>query len=423
MSGSQMVMATAVHINRISRVAAKQHSLNQVGPAPDSAEKNPPKDIDDLLRDIDDSKSEDEKYNTNSLKKERVGDESGEAQTAKARSRAARLSRRGSTLTHSASKNETIAPKKFYIRVAIANVHNVDLINSCFEVQFGIFMSWRAFDERSPFYYKSFKELKEAKEAPVDPHSKVSKYPREEEWKEYWMPTIQFANSIDVRSGLEQNVFTPLEGHPDAFHDLPSVFPGGWVSLNTKPPGLRVIFRERFELATFPFDAQDFKITLIEAPAAGHFIGQFCNSEEQHVDNPSLPASVGNDTISELAADGLPEWELHYPIISECGKPVYETGHLNRPHAKFVVNLRMKRKPGFYIWNIVIPFGMIVTLSFASFAFSVWDRCDVRMQVAVTMLLSAVAFKFVAIQTLPSIPYLTLLDKYILVVFFLLRVQ
>lgn len=51
------------------------------------------------------------------------------------------------------------------------------------------------------------------------------------------------------------------------------------------------------------------------------------------------------------------------------------------------------------------------------------DNIGDRMAINLTLVLTAVAFKYVVKEEIPNVPYLTILDKYILIGFFMMCVQ
>ena len=77
------------------------------------------------------------------------------------------------------------------------------------------------------------------------------------------------------------------------------------------------------------------------------------------------------------------------------------------------VECLLKRRSSYYMWNIVfIDFALVLT-SFSVLLIPASELAD-RMSISLTLLLTAVAFKFVVSEKLPSISYLTLLDGYVL---------
>ena len=72
--------------------------------------------------------------------------------------------------------------------------------------------------------------------------------------------------------------------------------------------------------------------------------------------------------------------------------------------------LYMRRKPDFYLYNIVFPTFIIILCAFGTSIVPLENFSD-RTSITLTLLLTIVAFKFISISWIPSIPYLTLLDK------------
>jgi hypothetical protein len=80
------------------------------------------------------------------------------------------------------------------------------------------------------------------------------------------------------------------------------------------------------------------------------------------------------------------------------------------------VRIRVNRKPGFYFGNVVLPNFLIVAGCFAAFVIPPTEVAD-RLSITVTLMLAAVAFRFVVSTMLPKVSYLTIMDYYILVGF------
>ena len=73
----------------------------------------------------------------------------------------------------------------------------------------------------------------------------------------------------------------------------------------------------------------------------------------------------------------------------------------------------MNRKPKFYFGNIVFPNFLIVGGCFGAFVINRDEVAD-RLSVTVTLMLAAVAFRFVVSEYLPRVSYLTYMDYYLL---------
>lgn len=83
-------------------------------------------------------------------------------------------------------------------------------------------------------------------------------------------------------------------------------------------------------------------------------------------------------------------------------------------------SLYLWRKPGFYLSNVVLPIAILTLLSPLSCAIesdgSSLGTAD-RLGITLTLMLTAVAYKFVVASSLPQVSYQTLLDSYVLVCF------
>ena len=177
---------------------------------------------------------------------------------------------------------------------------------------------------------------------------------------------------------------------------------------------IRGSFLESFELNQFPFDVQDCSLLFAistqickPAPNTAH--------DEKAMNLMQVP--FFNDPRKNearrfwLPADGqlhmqmpLNEWYLLSPgmaVLSPASKK-----------SIFKFSLRVRRKPKFYIVNIMIPISCISLLTFCSYLVPIIDVAD-RLSISLTLLLTAVAFKLVVAESLPKIAYMTTLDKYV----------
>eukprot|EP00039_Didymoeca_costata_P023614 m.7688 g.7688 ORF g.7688 m.7688 type:complete len:836 (+) comp3755_c0_seq1:97-2604(+) len=102
-------------------------------------------------------------------------------------------------------------------------------------------------------------------------------------------------------------------------------------------------------------------------------------------------------------------WNFHRPVAhvtSSSGSP-----------QRLVVAFRMSRQPWTYIYNVLLIMFATATLTCGAF-FVPLDALADRSAITLTILLTAVAFKLVLQDGLPNVPYLTFLDRYVLVCFF-----
>jgi len=92
-----------------------------------------------------------------------------------------------------------------------------------------------------------------------------------------------------------------------------------------------------------------------------------------------------------------------------------------RPFSRFVVDLHVARESGFYLYKVALPLCLIVALTWAVF----WMKDEPfagRTRVSLTGVLTIVAYQFAIGNTLPRVPYLTLMDKLMIASFTLIAV-
>lgn len=161
-----------------------------------------------------------------------------------------------------------------------------------------------------------------------------------------------------------------------------------------------VFYRERFRVFVGqPFYLEDF-------PFDEHFIS--LNIE---------PFSQAGDRVVFLEPEestlefgwATNEWSIgEFERIIDSGEATDEEA----PFASATFGMTISRDPSFYISNIALPLLLIVAISWAVFwmNFGEMHLAD-RLSVSFTSVLTVVAFDFVTSDTLPKLPYPTLLDQ------------
>jgi hypothetical protein len=78
--------------------------------------------------------------------------------------------------------------------------------------------------------------------------------------------------------------------------------------------------------------------------------------------------------------------------------------------------LKLKRVPAYYVSNTMVPTGLLSIMSIISFGvnedgsrMAMSDRLDI----ALSLLLAAISYKFIVNSSLPLLPYSTILDWYV----------
>ncbi|XP_078691440.1 cys-loop ligand-gated ion channel-like isoform X1 [Branchiostoma floridae x Branchiostoma belcheri] len=218
-----------------------------------------------------------------------------------------------------------------------------------------------------------------------EPLLKGKKHREEVDWDDQWHPRIVLFNAVSVDKHEKKHHLILEEGD-----DVPIV---------QQSNRIRATFKEQMELFDFPFDNQELTIQLMSDWPIG---------QVEFAKNMGIKDTIRTDTFT-----GSQEWELfgHLLCKPSITNQDQSTSHYRYP--LYNITAHVQRKMGFYVWNIAFIMFLIMALSFTAFSVPPNEPAD-RLGVTLTLLLTSVAFKFVVTQSLPTISYLTLLDKYVL---------
>ena len=211
----------------------------------------------------------------------------------------------------------------------------------------------------------------------VDPGGATRLMPLEEVWN----PQVLLANRVGVL--------------PAALPQVVEVKPDGTVQYRQRYTGL---LSQPLNLSKFPMDKHTFTV---------HFISTAYTADQlEFVPDTSLGGQyiVGGGIASELS---LPDWELlSHEILPLAYNPV---GSLHM--AGFAFRFEAKRYRAYYLWQVLLPLTVVVTMSWAPF----WverSNVGVRLGVATSSILTFIALRFVLAGLLPRLPYMTHMDHF-----------
>ncbi len=195
---------------------------------------------------------------------------------------------------------------------------------------------------------------------------------------EIWHPNIQFLN--------QQRLFSTIP-------DIVQVSPGGEVTYAIRVWGS---FSQPYNLRDFPFDKQIFTIQLVEAV---YTIDEVIFEQHQKF----------NSGISKRLS--LPDWDiLSWNVES---RPYRANPEYEESTAGFSFTFEARRRIGYFIVKVILPLLLIVAMSWVVF----WvDPLEIGSQVtvAVTAMLTLIAYRFSVGTNLPHVSYLTRIDYFIL---------
>jgi hypothetical protein len=168
-------------------------------------------------------------------------------------------------------------------------------------------------------------------------------------------------------------------------------------------PDGTVIYRQRYtgnlsqplDLSQFPMDKHSFTIHFV---AAGY-------SDDLLEFTPETYRSIQGGAIADELS--LPDWELvGYEALVLPYTPI-ELIHT----AGFAFRFEVERYVTYYIWQLILPLGVVVVMSWAAF----WvgrENVGVRIGVATSSILTMIAHRFVLASLLPRLPYMTRMDYF-----------
>ena len=198
-----------------------------------------------------------------------------------------------------------------------------------------------------------------------------------------WRPELEFENAMEEFK-INDQLFTP--NHEDGKSQLEI------QCQNT--------FSEYMELHYFPLDQQCLHIKIMF---------KNCRYGLRSIKFLKRSAFIYEDGFIQLD-----DFRLFKQIKLMQGFTM--PNRYNDKYTTLTLLMYAQRLNGFYVWNIVIPIFLLVSLSFVSFILDIEDF-NMRFNITLTLLLTLVATKFSISTMLPQTSYLTLLDKYILTSF------
>lgn len=157
---------------------------------------------------------------------------------------------------------------------------------------------------------------------------------------------------------------------------------------------------EIFEVQDFPYDRQVISLGMFD------FIWQ------DSVDASTYEESMKVVEFTLKTTSMLPEWKTFFAYVTTMNKKTYSGGPSST--TKFAVVLRLERKSKYYIVQIFLVTWLITSASLFPLILNPYDLAADRMALYAGGLLTLVAFKYTISDALPSVPYLTFTDRFLL---------
>jgi len=189
-----------------------------------------------------------------------------------------------------------------------------------------------------------------------------------------WFPPVMLANSANLRQALT------------LARNQVAVGPGGTVTYVQRYTGEISTYHK---LQDFPFDSHVFRI-LVLAPDLGP---------------DQLQLVAGDARLAQrLNIEG---WDVRGVSLSAADQTLPGVGE---PRSVLTLGIDVHRQAGFYLFRVLLPLVLVVMMSWAIF----WvppGKYEFQIGLAASSMLSVIAFSLSMSSRLPTLGYLTALDK------------
>ena len=248
-----------------------------------------------------------------------------------------------------------------YVRVSVVNVGDIDTIKQEFQCEFYMTVKWRELKLKD----KGRKDI---------------------EWEKFWDPRLSFENVVSY------DLFERRHQIEAKKNEVPMI---------CLYYHIRGVFKEILEVNDFPFDYQDLSLSLIARWRSSLVSFEKDSSRDDKI------------RISNFIAKQ--EWDLQPHIMTRQTETEVENDEswFDISYPVYHIQMHARRHYSYYIFNVALIMCLITALTFSSFSIKSTEPGN-RLQVTLTLLLTSIAFKYVISQSLPTVSYLTVMDKYIM---------
>src|SRR5713101_3580974 len=182
------------------------------------------------------------------------------------------------------------------------------------------------------------------------------------------------------------------------FPDLVEVEPDGRVTYRQRYAGA---FSQPLRLRSFPFDRQTFRVQFVAVRYRVNEV-QF-EPDQDWIDNGLKQAGGIAPSIT------LPDWTIenwNTKSLSYALAPGFE-------YSGYAFEFKAARDVQHYILKVILPLVLIVIMSWAVFWIDPINASS-QVSIAITSMLTLIAYRFAIDSQLPPLPYMTRLDVFIL---------
>ena len=271
---------------------------------------------------------------------------------------------------------------KVYINISFTKLLDIDTINQRFQAEAIIEAKW------------------------VDPNIKSVQDVLDE--KKMWKPDLYIENGIkDVKEEVTYQIV------PIPKNLLPKIEQydanGEENLMICEMRKVTGIFYENLELQNFPLDVQDLTIYVVtKKPGNIVKFKPMCAKKEGIKINSMLDKSM---------------WKTHHVLLMNEDSVCRDFSYGRREYPGIKSSIKVFRQPGFFFWNALLPFMLVTFASLAPFVNNIRTNVSNRLPATCTLILTSVGTRFTIGRLLPTVSYLTSLDKYSLATMLIITVE
>ena len=201
-------------------------------------------------------------------------------------------------------------------------------------------------------------------------------------------------------------IWTPRVGIANETNSVVRKFP---ESAEVEPDGT-VLYRQRYvgsftqplRLQSFPFDRQDFGIQFV---AIRYQPDEVAFVPDENWIRDGVPQAAGMSPSVTLADWTVERWDAKASVYTLTPRMQY---------SGYVFEFTARRNVEYYILKVILPLILIVMMSWSVF----WTEptnSNTQFSIAVTSMLTLIAYRFAVDTQLPRLPYMTRLDVFFLI--------
>ena len=257
--------------------------------------------------------------------------------------------------------NADSGPTEISVGMWVVDISTIDSAQQTFTAEIAVVLRWK--DPRLAHTGKG-----------------IVRYPREQ----IWHPRVGIVNETN---SVSRKMPDSVEVEPDGTVTYRQLYVGA--------------FTQPLRLQSFPFDRQTFRVQLV---AVRYQSNEVMFVPDQVWIRDGLKEAGGISPSVTLPDWTIEKWEL---------KPLVYALAPRHQYSSYAFEFTASRNVQHYILKVILPLVLIVMMSWAVFWIDPTTSSS-QISIAVTSMLTLIAYRFAIDSQLPRLPYTTRLDTFIL---------